>query len=119
MTGKLDEISQAIGGLQATTDGLGRQIEVHCDDDRHRHEDNLQSLREITEQIRDVNASVQALQPLTQTVALMQPIVSKYEQSRLKLTGALGLVVLILTAIGWVVEGLVGHLVGYLFGKIH
>src|ERR1700722_2686237 len=76
MTGKLDEISQAIGGLQATTDGLAKQLDVHCDDDRRRHEDNLQSLREITEQIRDVNESVRALQPLAETVALMKPIVA-------------------------------------------
>jgi hypothetical protein len=119
MTGKLDEISQAIGGLQATTDGLAKQLDVHCVDDRHRHEDNLQTLREINEQIREVNESVRALQPLAETVALMKPIVDGYEISRWKLTGALGLGVAILTVIGWLIEGLIGRAAGWLIDKLH
>lgn len=112
MTGKLDEISAAIGGLQATTESLTKQFEKHCSDDSERHRENLETLRQI-------NESVRALQPLAKTVALMEPIVRNYEISRWKLTGALGLVVTILTVVGWLIEGLIGRAGGWLIDKLH
>ena len=112
MTGKLDEISAEIGALKAITATLTRLFERHCDDDDRRHDENLKTLREI-------NESVRALQPLAKTVALMEPIVRNYQISHLKLTGALGLAALILTTIGWLIEGLLGHAAGWLIDKLH
>lgn len=49
VVGKLDEISQSIGALQAETQGLHRTFADHCRDDDRRHEENLAAIRRIAD----------------------------------------------------------------------
>jgi hypothetical protein len=101
VAGKLDEISEAIGGLRASTAGLERAFSEHCRDDDRRHEENIAVQREANESIRKLT---EVVTPLANAVGAMKPIVDQYQASRFKLVGAASVIMMLFGFIGWLIQ---------------
>lgn len=93
MTGKLDEISSAIGALQEGMKNIARSIDRDRDVGDRRHDENSGRLDKIERK----------LDPLEKTVKALEPIVVQIQTSKMKLTGAIALGSTILIAIGWII----------------
>lgn len=92
--GQLDQISSEIGGLKAVTERLTQLFDRHCDDDRRMHDANSKIMAEVRDIVLPLKASVEAL----------QPVVASLTVTRWKTAGAWGVLLAIMTAIGWGVE---------------
>lgn len=101
MTVKLDEISRAIGALEASTKGLQGSFDKHCLDDDRRHNENIAVQREANESIRKLT---EVVTPLALAVDAMRPAVANYQASRFKLIGAAGVVMLLLGFVVWALQ---------------
>lgn len=118
MTGKLDEISQAIGALQATAGGLKSTFEQHCRDDDRRHNENItearsqrEELRGLSEKLGDLN---ETLTPIAQWVKDTKPEIEQMRISRWKTAGAIGLAGAILAGVAILIESALGQVVKWL-----
>ena len=54
------------------------------------------------------------VQPLSEAVKAMAPVVTAYQISRWKKAGALTLALTLLSVLGWLVEAAISNAVGYL-----
>ena len=115
MAGALDQISQAIGSLQATSERLTELFDRHCDDDDRRHNENVERLDEICRQNAELKA---ALKALTEAVSAMQPIVAGYAISRWKAAGAMSLAVALLSVLGLLLEKMLGAAGAWLLDRL-
>ena len=111
---QLDEISRAIGGLEANFKSLGRSFDHHCTDDDRRHSENIEALRECNKAITELTT---ALRPIADTVAAMKPIVESYATSRLKFAGAMGVVLVLLGTVTWFAEQVISNGIKWFFGQ--
>lgn len=114
MSNQLDQVSEAIGALRASMRAVGDSLDRHCDDDDRRHRENIEALRENNRAIAELSG---VLTPLAKTVAGMQPIVASYQTSRLKLTGALGLALVLLGGVTWLAEQVIINGIKWFFGQ--
>jgi len=112
MAHELDAISEAIGALRASARSLEATLARHCADDDARHRENIAALGANNAAIGALTAT---LAPLVQTVASMKPIVDSYQTTRLKFTGAIGVVAVLLGMVGWLVEKVIGEAVRWMF----
>jgi hypothetical protein len=115
MAGKLDQISEAIGGLKATTEGLTAQFDRHCNDDDRRHRENVETLDGIKTQITELKETIA---PLARTVTAMEPIVAGYAISQWKKAGAFGLAIVLLSVFGWAAQLLFGKALAWALAHI-
>lgn len=120
--GKLDEISQSIGALQATTGGLQHTFNQHLEDDDRRHSENISEIRRIADAMQrsaDLQQQSNAkLNALIDRVNIMSPIVDGYQISRWKMAGAVGLASIILAGFGWILAIAVGEAAKWLLAHI-
>lgn len=91
VAGKLDEISRAIGALEASTTGLHESFDKHCLDDDRRHGENLTALNALSDKVGKLTEAIQA--------------------SRWWRTGAVGVLMGLVGFIGWLVPPFVTALV--------
>lgn len=112
--GKLDEISRAIGALEQSTSQMTKLFDRHCEDDSLRHNENLQTLAEVNENVSDLKSEVKAL---TAAVGQMQPLVAGYAISRWKAAGAMSLAVAILSVLGFLLEKIIEAAVTWLITR--
>jgi hypothetical protein len=115
MTGKLDEISRVIGGMEQKVGGLKESFDQHCLDDDRRHTENTHSLRGIEQAVSELT---QTIKPLAKAVAAMQPVVEGYQITRWKIAGALGLAAVLVGSFGWLVLKLAGQALLWMGGFI-
>lgn len=101
VVGKLDEISVSIGELKGTLNALAREVvnnRMAADD---RHGENTKALEKISNRVGDLETIVS---PLAETVEKIRPIITEYQISRWKLTGAAVMIVAISTGLIWVID---------------
>ena len=110
----LDEVSRSIGDLQASVRSVGISFDRHCVDDDRRHGENIEALRDNNRKIQELT---EVLRPLAATVATMQPIVASYQTSRLKLTGAMGIVLMLLGFIAWLADQVIVSGIKWFLGQ--
>lgn len=91
MTGKLDEISSAIGALQANMTNIARSIDRDRDVGDRRHVENSGRLDKIERK----------LDPLDETVRAIKPIVDQYQISHWKIAGAAAVILPFIGFVGW------------------
>ena len=94
MAGKLDEISRAIGTLEASVRELKRRMDENLKLQTRRHADNSAALRELAEKL-DQHAAA---------VAMITPTVAALELSRSKLATWASIGLAAVMVLGWVVE---------------
>jgi outer membrane murein-binding lipoprotein Lpp len=110
MVGKLDEISRAIGSLEAQVSSLVRSVDQDRDLANERHRENSEKLESIGTRVEKIEADVK---PLAKTVATMEPIVAGYAVTRWKVAGAFALGTTLVTVLGWVVSLFAGKLIAW------
>jgi hypothetical protein len=122
MPGMLDQISQAIGALQSTTERLTELFDRHCEEDNRRddqnarrHEENVERFDELARQNAELKAG---LKQLTDAVSAMQPVVAGYAISRMKAAGAMSLAIAVLSIIGLLLEKMLGAAAGWLLDRL-
>lgn len=112
MTGKLDEISRAIGSIEARLSG----IEYRMDDNRElandRHKENIDNMQQIDGRVESLERSVS---PIVKTVADWKPIIDGVLQSKWKRAGAISFV----AGLGYVIFFVVDKLGGYILSFLH
>jgi hypothetical protein len=121
MPGALDQISQAIGALQATSQRLTELFDRHCEDDNRRddensrrHAENVERFDELARQNAELKA---ALTTLTAAVSAMQPVVAGYAISRWKAAGAMSLALALLSVLGLILEKMLGAAAAWLLDR--
>jgi hypothetical protein len=108
MTSKLDEISLAIGRLQAQIENVSVDITHIGKVSDKRHEENTSRFDKIEK----------TMDPLARTVAVMKPIVDSYQITRWKMAGAFAVVSMIIWAIGSLILTLAGKAITWAFSVI-
>lgn len=116
MTGKLDEISRVIGGMEEALKSLGRSMDQDRETANERHRENTSNLELISGRVEDLERSVT---PLAETVKSMKPIVESILVTRWKLAGALSLAGILMAGIGWLVVTFVDRLGAWFFSMFH
>ena len=99
VVGKLDEISRAIGGLEASTTGLRASFDKHCLDDENRHSENIAVQREISESVRKLTEAMTA--------------------SRFKVAGAASVIMVLFAFLGWLIQTFVVSLIQGAWKLLH
>jgi hypothetical protein len=94
MSGKLDEISEAIGRLRASVADIQRRMEENRELQERRHTDYSAVLRDLAEKLDRHAASVETIRP---TVAALE-----LSRSKLATWASLGLAAVVV--LGWIVE---------------
>ena len=112
MTGKLDDISFALGELKAQGVALLRTIEDNRRIADKRHCENTDKLESIEGRVGECEGS---LSKMNDVVALMKPVVDSLTVTRLKFTGALGLVLTLIGLFGWLLSLFAGKLISWVF----
>jgi predicted phage tail protein len=108
---KLDEISRIIGNIEAELRGLSASVaEVRQSSAKH-HRETRERLEIISARVAKIESD---MQPLTATVATMEPIVAGYAVTRWKIAGAFALGTSIITAVGWIVSLFAGKIVAWI-----
>ncbi len=97
MPGKLDEISRAIGSLEASVRELQRRIEENRELQARRYADNAAALRELAQKLDQHAVAMEMIRP---TVAALE-----LSRSKLATWASIGFAVAVLA--GWVVEAAV------------
>lgn len=104
MSGNIDEMSHAIGGLRSDVKTLFRKVEDSQREADKRHRENTERLDGIE----------RTLAPLAKTVESMQPIVEGYQVTRWKAIGGLS----VLVFLGWLVSLVAGKLFTWLLSQV-
>jgi|SRR5580765_4235138 len=91
VVGKLDEISRAIGSLEASTTDLRVSFDKHCLDDDRRHGENISALHTLSDRLGKLTETIQA--------------------SRFKLVGAAFVVTMLIGFVGWLIQPFITTLV--------
>jgi len=125
MSGKLDEISRAIGSLETSIAELHRRMDIRERLQDVRHDENQKAIAEVAKINRiEIEANKQAVgeireivKPLCTAVEAMTPIVATYQISHWKKAGALGLAITLLSVLGWLAEAAIGKAVGYMLSR--
>jgi hypothetical protein len=94
MSGKLDEISEAIGRLRASVADIQRRIEENRELQERRHADNTAVLRDLSEKLDRHAASVEMIRP---TVAALE-----LSRSKLATWASIGFAAVVV--FGWLIE---------------
>ncbi|MGA8613935.1 MAG: hypothetical protein WB760_20125 [Xanthobacteraceae bacterium] len=94
MSGKLDEISEAIGRLRASVADIQRRMEENRKLQERRHADNNAVLRDLAEKLDRHAASVEMIRP---TVAALE-----LSRSKLATWASIGFAAVVV--FGWLVE---------------
>jgi prefoldin subunit 5 len=94
MSGKLDEISEAIGRLRASVEDLQRRIEENRELQERRYADNSAVLRDLAQKLDRHAASVEMIRP---TVAALE-----ISRSKLATWGSIGFAAVVV--FGWLIE---------------
>jgi len=94
MSGKLDEISEAIGGLRASVADIQRRMEENRELQERRYADNSAVLRDLAEKLDRHAASVEMIRP---TVAALE-----LSRSKLATWASLGFAAVVV--FGWLIE---------------
>lgn len=108
MPGKLDEISRAIGSLEASVLELQRRIDENRELQAHRHADNSAALRALAAKLDQHAASVEMIRP---TVAALE-----LSRSKLATWASIGFAVAVLA--GWVIEAAIKWAVGRILSHL-
>jgi prefoldin subunit 5 len=104
MPGKLDQISHAIGCLEASVRELQRRIDENRELQARRHGDNAAALRELAAKLDSHAESVEMIRP---TVAALE-----LSRSKLATFASVGFAVAVLA--GWIVEAAVKWAVAWI-----
>ena len=96
MAGKLDEISHAIGSLEANVRELQRLVDEHRELQMRRYEENAAALRDLAAKL-DQHA---------QSVELIRPTIAALELSRSKLATWASVGFAVVLVAGWFVEAI-------------
>ncbi len=102
MSGKLDEISEAIGRLRASVADIQRRMEENRELQERRHTDYSAFLRDLAEKLDRHAASVEMIRP---TVAALE-----LSRSKLATWASIGFAAVVV--FGWLVEAGVKWAVG-------
>lgn len=113
---KLDELSRLIGGMEKQLENVNRRMQEDREAANLRHRENADTLQQIDGRVENLERSVA---PLTETVAQMKPIVESVLVTRWKLAGALGLMGVLVTGVGWLVVLMVDKLGGWFWSLFH
>jgi len=109
MSGKLDEISEAIGRLRASVADIQRRIEESRQLQERRHADNSAVLRDLAQKLDEHAVAVETIRPTVAALAL--------SRSRLATWASIGFAAVIL--LGWVVEAIVKRLLTVALSHFH
>jgi hypothetical protein len=109
MSGKLDEISEAIGRLRASVADIQRRMEENRKLQERRHADNSAALRDLGEKLDKQAAAVDVIRPTVAALAL--------SRSRLATWASIGLAAVVV--LGWVVEAGVKWAVSSTLSRFH
>jgi hypothetical protein len=102
MSGKLDEISEAIGRLRASVADIQRRMEENRELQERRHTDYSAVLRDLAEKLDRHAASVETIRP---TIAALE-----LSRSKLATWASIGFAAVVV--FGWLVEAAVKWAVG-------
>jgi hypothetical protein len=109
MSGKLDEISEAIGRLRASVADIQRRMEENRKLQERRHADNSAALRDLGEKLDKQAAAVDVIRPTVAALAL--------SRSRLATWASIGLAAVVV--LGWIVEAGVKWAVSSTLSRFH
>jgi hypothetical protein len=104
MSGKLDEISEAIGRLRASVSDIQKRMAENRKLQDRRHADNSAALRDLGQKLDKHAAAVEVIRPTVAALAL--------SRSRLATWASIGLAAVVV--MGWVVEAGIKWAVSYL-----
>jgi outer membrane murein-binding lipoprotein Lpp len=94
MAGKLDQISRAVGSLEASVHELKRRMDEGRKAEARRHADNAAALRELAQKL-DQHAAA---------VAAIRPAVAALEVARTKLATWASIGIAAVVVLGWMLE---------------
>ena len=109
MSGKLDEISEAIGRLRASVADIQRRMEENRKLQERRHADNSAALRDLGDKLDKQANAVEVIRPTVAALAL--------SRSRLATWASIGFAAVVL--VGWVVEAAVKWAVSSALSHFH
>jgi len=109
MSGKLDEISEAIGRLRASVADIQRRIEEGRKLQERRHADSNAVLRDLAQKLDKHAAAIETIRPTVAALAL--------SRSRLATFASIGLVAMIV--VGWLVQSGIKWLVSTALSHLH
>lgn len=112
MTRALDEISRAIGRLEANAESIKHSLDRDRDVAEERHKENTLNLERIGLRVLKLETTVA---PVADTVASWKPVIDGVLQSKWKRTGAIGVV----AAVGYIVYLVVDKLGGFILSFLH
>lgn len=116
MTGKLDEISTAIGELRSDVRSMSRSMDRDRETADERHRENTDNLEQVSVRVESLEDTVK---PLAKTVSAMEPIVQGILIKGWMRAGAIGVLGTIAGIAGWLAWQIIQHAGAWFWSMIN
>lgn len=109
-----ENVPYLLGQMTQALRGLGRSLDQDRQIANDRHRENTENIQEIGKRVGTMEDTVK---PIATSVKKMEPIFESFMISKWKMTGAIGVVIMIVMGIGWAVAQFAAQIGTALFSR--